>query len=53
MKIKSLITVTLGVIILISCNQPKTNSKAFTIKGTIDGSNTEYVVLEYTDSSDV
>lgn len=53
MKIKSLITVTLGVIILISCKQSKTNGKDFTIKGTIDGSNTEYVVLEYTDSSDV
>lgn len=53
MKIKSLITVTLGVIILLSCNQPKTNSKAFTVKGTIDGSNTEYVVLNYIDSSDV
>ena len=53
MKIKSLITVTLGVIILLSCNQPKTNSNAFTVKGKIDGSNTEYVVLRYTDSSDV
>ncbi len=53
MKIKSLITVTLGVIILLSCNQPKTNSNDFTVKGTIDGSNTEYVVLRYTDSSDV
>ncbi len=53
MKIKSLITVTLGVIILLSCNQSKTNSNDFTVKGTIDGSNTEYVVLKYTDSSDV
>lgn len=53
MKIKSLITVTLGVIILLSCNQSKTNRNAFTVKGTIDGSNTEYVVLRYTDSSDV
>ena len=53
MKIKSLITVTLGVIILLSCNQSKTNSNDFTVKGTIDGSNTEYVVLRYTDSSDV
>jgi len=53
MKIKSLISVTLGVIILLSCNQPNTNSKAFTVKGTIDGSNTEYVVLGYTDSSNV
>jgi len=52
-KIKSLITVTLGVIILLSCNQSKTNRNAFTVKGTIDGSNTEYVVLRYTDSSDV
>lgn len=53
MKLKSLITVTLALIFLTSCNQPKTNSKAFTLKGTIDGSNTEYVVLHYTDSSDV
>ena len=53
MKFKILTTFTLGVIFLFSCKQPKTNSKAFTVKGTIDGSNTEYVVLEYTDSSDV
>ena len=53
MKFKILTTFMLGVIILFSCKQPKTNSKAFTVKGTIDGSNTEYVVLEYTDSTDV
>ena len=53
MKLKSLIKFTLGVIILTSCNQPKSNNNAFTLKGTVDGPNTEYVVLNYIDSSDV
>jgi peroxiredoxin len=53
MKIKTLITFTLSLFILTSCNQPKTNSKSFILKGKIDGSNTEYVVLSYLDSSNV
>ncbi|MBZ9731638.1 AhpC/TSA family protein [Salegentibacter sp. JZCK2] len=53
MKIKILATFTLVVIILTSCNQPKSNSNAFTLKGTVDGPNTEYVVLSYVDSSNV
>lgn len=53
MKIKSYIIITIGLIILISCNQPKLNDKAFFLKGKIDGSNTEFVVLSYLDSSNV
>lgn len=53
MKIKILTTFTLVVIILTSCNQPKSNSNAFTLKGTVEGPNTEYVVLSYVDSSNV
>jgi len=53
MKIKSLITFILVLIILTSCNQPKSNNKAFTLKGTVEGPNTEYVVLSYLDSSNV
>ena len=53
MKIKAHITITLGLIILTSCNQPKSNDKAFSLKGKIEGSNTEFVVLSYLDSSNV
>ena len=53
MKLKGLTTFTLVVIILTSCNQPKSNSNAFTLKGTVEGPNTEYVVLSYLDSSNV
>lgn len=53
MKIKSLTTFTILLFILTSCNQPKSNSKTFTLKGKVDGPNTEYVVLSYIDSSDV
>ena len=53
MKIKILTTFTLALIILTSCNQPKSNSNAFTLKGTVEGPNTEYVVLNYIDSCDV
>lgn len=51
MKTKSLIIIIL--IILTSCSQPKNNTKAFLLKGKIDGSNTEYMVLRYFDSSNV
>ncbi|MFD0932762.1 redoxin family protein [Psychroflexus salinarum] len=53
MKLKGLTTFTLVLIILTSCNQPKSNSNAFTLKGTVEGPNTEYVVLSYVDSSNV
>ncbi len=53
MKIKGLTTFTILLFILTSCNQPKSNSKTFTLKGKVDGQNTEYVVLSYIDSSDV
>lgn len=53
MKIKGLTTFTLALIILTSCKQPKSNSNAFTLKGTVEGPNTEYVVLSYVDSSNV
>lgn len=53
MKIKVLIIFNLGLFILTSCNQPKSNSNAFILKGKIDGSNTKYVVLSYVDSSNV
>lgn len=53
MKIKSFLIITLGLIILTSCNQPKSDDKAFSLKGKIDGSNTEFVVLSYLDSSNV
>ena len=53
MKIKVLITLTLGLFILTSCNQPKSNSKVFVLKGQIDGPNTEYIILSYLDSSNV
>ncbi|MBP1841698.1 TlpA disulfide reductase family protein [Formosa algae] len=53
MKIKALTIFTLGLFILTSCNQLKSNSKSFVLKGKIDGSNTEYVILSYIDSSNV
>jgi len=53
MKLKGLTTFTLLLIILTSCNQPKSNNKAFILKGTVEGPNTEYVVLSYVDSSNV
>ena len=53
MKIKSFLINTLGLIILTSCHQPKSHDKAFSLKGKIDGSNTEFVVLSYLDSSNV
>ncbi|WP_296315528.1 TlpA disulfide reductase family protein [Winogradskyella sp. UBA3174] len=53
MNIKGFITFILALIILTSCNQPKSDKKSFVLKGTVDGPNTEYVVLSYTDSSDV
>ena len=53
MKLKGLTTFTLVLIILTSCNQPKSNNNAFILKGTVDGSKTEYVVLSYVDSSNV
>jgi len=53
MKFKGLTTFTILLFILTSCNQPKSNSKTFTLKGKVDGQNTEYVVLSYIDSSDV
>ena len=53
MKIKLLISLVLGLLILTSCSQPQSNSKAFILKGTIDGPNTEYIILSYFDSSSV
>jgi hypothetical protein len=53
MKLKGLTTFTLALIILTSCNQPKSNHNAFTLKGTVEGPNTEYVVLSYVDRSNV
>ena len=53
MNIKSFVTFILALIILTSCNQPKSDKKSFVLKGSVDGPNTEYVVLSYTDSSDV
>ena len=52
-EMKFLTTFTLGLIILTSCNQPKSNKNAFILKGKVDGPNTEYVVLSYVDSSNV
>ena len=53
MKIQTLIALTCGLFILTCCNQPKPNSHAFILNGKIDGSNTEFVVLSYLDSSNV
>ena len=53
MKIKSFLIITHGIIILTSCHQPKSDDKAFSLKGKIEGSNTEFVVLSYLDSSNV
>ncbi len=53
MKVKIFTIFTLVLIVLTSCNQPKFNSNAFTLKGTVEGPNTEYVVLSYVDSSNV
>lgn len=53
MKIKSLKIFILGILIFNSCNQPKSNSKTFVIKGTVDGTNTKYLILHYNDSSNV
>ena len=53
MKVKSLIIFILGLIIFNSCNQPKSNSKTFVLKGTVEGTNTKYLILHYNDSSDV
>lgn len=52
-EMKILTTFTLALIILTSCNQPKSNHNAFILKGTVEGPNTEYVVLSYVDSSNV
>jgi len=53
MKIKIFIAFAIGLFILTSCNQPNSNSRAFVLKGHIDGPNTEYVVLSYLDSSNI
>ncbi len=53
MNIKGLTTFTVLLFILTSCHQPKSDKKSFVLKGTVDGPNTEYVVLSYMDSSDV
>lgn len=53
MKIRVLVKLVLGLIVLNSCNQPTSHNKTFTLKGTIKGPNTEYVVLNYMDSANV
>lgn len=53
MKIISLISVVVCLFIFFSCNQLKRDSKAFVVQGKIDGSNTEYVILSYLDSSNI
>ncbi|WP_228851535.1 TlpA disulfide reductase family protein [Aegicerativicinus sediminis] len=51
MKNKYYTIILLGLINLISCKQSKSNEKGFRLKGTINGSNTEYLVLVYQDTS--
>lgn len=53
MKIQALFVLTCSFIVLTSCDGPKSNSKAFTLNGKIEGSNTKYIVLSYRDSSNV
>lgn len=53
MKIKSLILLLLGLIIFLSCNQHVLNDKTFILTGRVDGTNTEYLILHYNDSSNV
>ncbi len=53
MKIKALIIFTLGMFMFIFCNQPKSNSKAFILKGKIEGSSTKFIILNYIDSSNI
>jgi peroxiredoxin len=53
MKIKSHIILVLSLIIFASCGQDQSNSKAFTLKGKISGSDSKYIYLGYHDSSNV
>jgi len=53
MKIKSLLSIIIVLILFTSCNQPKSDFKAFTLTGKIEGSNTKYIILNYIDSSNV
>jgi peroxiredoxin len=51
MKIKLLSVIIIVLFVFTSCNQAQHDSKTFSLKGKIEGSNTEYVVLHYFDSS--
>ena len=53
MKTLSLVILVLSLLLNSSSHQPKSNSKAFILKGKIEGSNTEYIILSYIDSSNV
>lgn len=53
MKTLSLVILVLSLLLFSSSHQPKSNSKAFILKGNIVGSNTEYIILSYIDSSNV
>ncbi len=39
--------------LLISCNHSEKSTKTFTLRGTMEGENTDYLIMFYTDSSNV